>query len=220
MKNSPIPKDTQDREPQDFALTDEDIFEAMAQIPGYLDISAGDFRALYLLSHRHAVQRLTQNICASSMLRRGMAPLTPDLYLDQAARLIVASGYKGLPVVDQDHRVIGILTETDYLQRLNAQTFLEFMLRLLNEPGTFTHRCHEERVAGAMTAPAVVVSEQANFQTITVAFRHQPGRSLPVVDAYGRFQGLLLRKDMVSLLNLAGYAQTTESPDCVLDDSH
>jgi len=39
-------------------LTDEDIFDAMQHIPGYLDISIEDFRVIYHLAWQHAVARL------------------------------------------------------------------------------------------------------------------------------------------------------------------
>ncbi len=39
-------------------LTDEDILDAMAHIPGYLDISTEDFRVIYHLAWRHAMERL------------------------------------------------------------------------------------------------------------------------------------------------------------------
>lgn len=39
-------------------LSDEDILDAMQQIPGYLDISTEDFRVIYHLAWRHAVERL------------------------------------------------------------------------------------------------------------------------------------------------------------------
>jgi hypothetical protein len=39
-------------------LTDEDIFDAMQHVPGYLDISTEDFRVIYHLAWQHAVARL------------------------------------------------------------------------------------------------------------------------------------------------------------------
>lgn len=39
-------------------LSDEDILDAMQHIPGYLDISTEDFRVIYHLAWRHAVERL------------------------------------------------------------------------------------------------------------------------------------------------------------------
>jgi len=35
-------------------LSDEDIYQAMRQVPGYLDITPGGFRLVYGLAFRHA----------------------------------------------------------------------------------------------------------------------------------------------------------------------
>ena len=39
-------------------LTDEDIYEAMKAIPGYIDITPGDFKELYCIAYRRAMKRL------------------------------------------------------------------------------------------------------------------------------------------------------------------
>ena len=43
---------------QEPELTDDDIRDAVAHIPGYLDISFEDFRLIYHLAWRHAIARL------------------------------------------------------------------------------------------------------------------------------------------------------------------
>jgi len=47
-----------DDEPRELELSDEDILDALAHIPGYIDISTEDFRIVYHLAWRHAVERL------------------------------------------------------------------------------------------------------------------------------------------------------------------
>jgi CBS domain-containing membrane protein len=42
----------------EIELSDEDILDAMAHVPGYIDISTEDFRAIYHLAWRHAMARL------------------------------------------------------------------------------------------------------------------------------------------------------------------
>lgn len=42
----------------ELELSDEDILDAMRHVPGYLDISTEDFRTIYHLAWRHAVERL------------------------------------------------------------------------------------------------------------------------------------------------------------------
>lgn len=182
-------------------LSDEDILDAMQHVPGYLDITTGDFREVYELAHRHAADRLLGGLVARRLMRTGIAPLTPGMMLDEAARAIVGSGFKSLPVADDAGRVIGILTETDFLCRLKAATFLELLLRMIENSCEVSHRCHETPVREAMTAPAVTVRPQAGFREIIAAFRSHAGRSMPVVDDGGRLVGMLLRKDFLEALD-------------------
>ena len=47
-------------EPPELELSDEDILDALAHVPGYIDISTEDFRTVYHLAWRHALQRLQE----------------------------------------------------------------------------------------------------------------------------------------------------------------
>lgn len=183
-------------------LADEDILDAMQHIPGYLDISTEDFRTIYHLAHRHALGRLFGNFRAENLMRTGIEPLLPDMYLDEAAKALVRSGLKSLPVVDKDGCVIGMLTETDFLRRLHVDTFLELLLAMLDETFEFKHRCHETHVSEAMTSPPVTVTRDAGFGEVVSAFHQHDGRSTPIVDGDGRLLGMLLRKDFLAAFNL------------------
>jgi CBS-domain-containing membrane protein len=125
-----------------------------------------------------------------------------DTRLDEAAQSLAEQRRKSLPVVDANGGVIGMLTETDFLRRLKAETFLELLLRLIADAGNFTHRCHATPVSEAMTAPVVTVTVDAGFREIVSAFHAHEGRTMPVVDTQGRLQGLLLRKDFVTAYHL------------------
>lgn len=186
----------------EIELTDADILDAMQHIPGYLDISTEDFRTIYHLAHRHAAGRLYADVRVEKLMGLGIPPLLPAMPLDEAARALVRSSYKALPVADADGRVIGMLTENDFLRRLGVDSFLELLLNMLDEGFEFKHRCHETPVSEAMTAPAVTISADAGFAEVIHAFHRHNGRSMPVVDKEGRLLGLLLRKDFFSAHNL------------------
>jgi len=186
----------------ELELSDADILDAMRHIPGYIDITTTDFRAIYHLAHTHALERLIGAVRAGRLMRIGIEPLAPELPLDEAARSIARQGLKGLPVVDPEGAVMGMLTETDFLRRLKADTLLELLLRLIEDPQGFGHRCHETPVRAAMTAPAVSVRETTGFADIIAAFHRHEGRSMPVVDELGRLRGLLLRKDFLAAFHL------------------
>lgn len=195
---SPVVEDLPEME-----LTDEDILDAMRHISGYLDISIGDFRDIYHLAHRHAMGRLFGGISAARLMRSGMPTLQPDMAMDQAAQVIAQSGYKGLPVIDGGGCVIGMLTETDFLRRLNADTFLDLLVRMFEDQFTLVHRCHETPVSAAMTAPAVTVSADAGVLDIMRAFERHAGRSMPVVGGNSQLQGMLFKKDFIAAYSLA-----------------
>jgi CBS-domain-containing membrane protein len=186
----------------EIELTDDDILDAMQLIPGYLDITTEDFRSIYHLAHRHALGRMFVGVTAGRLMRSAIVALQPDTTLDKAARTLADSGYKGLPVADADGCVIGMLTETDFLKRLKAGSFLELLLRMLENSFEFTHRCHETTVSAAMTQPAVTVNRNAGFVEIMEAFYRHGGRSMPVVDDDGRLLGLLLKKDFFAAYKL------------------
>ena len=186
------------RRPPELELSDEDILDAMAHIQGYLDISTEDFRAIYHLAHKHAVERLFARLRAQGLMRRNVPTLAVDLTLDVAARIIAASGLKGLPVTDAEGHVLGMLTETDYLRQLKADSFLGLLLSVIEGSGEISHRCHETPVGDAMTAPAVTIGLDDDFAQVMAAFRRHPGRATPVVGADSRLCGLLLRKDFLA----------------------
>ena len=183
-------------------LNDEDILDAMRHIPGYLDISTEDFRVIYHLAHTHALDRLFHQVRATHLMHPDILPLRPNMCLDAAAHQLVSQGRKSLPVVDANNHVVGILTETDFLRRLQVNSFLELLLKLVKDQSLFTHRCHETLVSEAMTAPAITIGEQAGFRDIVNAFHRHEGRSMPVVDAKDHFKGLLVRKDFIEAHHL------------------
>ncbi|MFA6312181.1 MAG: CBS domain-containing protein [Sterolibacterium sp.] len=195
---SPVVEDLPEME-----LTDEDILDAMRHIPGYLDISIGDFRDIYHLAHRHAMGRLFGGINAARLMRSGMPTLHPDMAMDQAAQVIARSGYKGLPVVDGGGCVLGMLTETDFLRRVNADTFLGLLVRMFDDRFILVHRYHETPVSAAMTVPAVTVSADAGVLDIMRAFERHAGRGMPVVGGDSQLQGMLFKKDFIAACSLA-----------------
>jgi CBS-domain-containing membrane protein len=178
-------------------LTDEDCYEAMRRIPGYLDISLEDFREVYRLALDHAAERLTGGLRARDLMAQQTLALSPDLPLDQAVWDLAAHRLKGAPVVDGAGRVSGVLSETDLLRHLGAHTWLELLVRHRAGDAALDRCCHDSRVSDAMSAPAVCIGPEAGIQDILGAFRAHRGRRMPVVDAEGRLLGMLARKEVL-----------------------
>jgi CBS-domain-containing membrane protein len=194
--------DRTEQERTELELTDADVLDAMQHIPGYLDISADDFRTLYHLAHAHASERLFSQLKAGRLMRSAIEPLRPTLLAGEAARALVTQNLKSLPVVDASDRVVGILTETDLLRCLGATSYLDLLFDAVAQQPLPDANCGERSVAELMTVSAVTVHEHAGFNEIMRAFRRHPGRGMPVVDGAGRLRGLLLRKDFLHASHL------------------
>lgn len=180
-------------------LNDDDILDAMQHIPGYLDITTDDFRSIYQLAYRHAMNRFFKDATSDRLMRQAIPSLRTDETMEAAAKRIANSGYKGLPVVNAAGYVIGMLTETDFLKRLNAAKFLDLITMMKDESCKFTHDFAETLVGTAMTQPVVTVIVGTSFQKTIDAFSRHGGHSMPVVGPDGKLLGLLLRKDVLSV---------------------
>ena len=51
-------------------ISDDDIYEAMKDVPGYLDITPGDFKEVYLQAYRHAISRVMKSVKAADVMTR------------------------------------------------------------------------------------------------------------------------------------------------------
>jgi len=185
-------------------LSDEDIYEAMSHLSGYVDITTGDFRQIYRLAFQHALGRIVSMVTAGEVMSRDVLSVRPEMLLDAAALAMAERGAKAAPVVDGQSRVVGMLSETDFLRHLGAGTFSQFLVRFLTDAGSVRHTLHETTVATFMVAPAVTVREDAPFSALVQTFKQHPVSRLPVVDEAGVLVGMLTRKDFMGACGLEG----------------
>ena len=59
------------------------------------------------------LNHLLAELQTKQIMTREVIATTPDTFVEDAARLIVENRVGGLPVVDEDGRVVGVITETD-----------------------------------------------------------------------------------------------------------
>ncbi|MDH6514819.1 CBS domain-containing protein [Streptomyces sp. SAI-208] len=103
-----------------------------------------------------------------------------------------------LPVVDGDHRVLGVVSEADLLPK---EEFREgdpdryARLRRLSDLSKAGARTAED----LMTAPAVTVRADATLAQAARAMARGKVKRLPVVDADGVLEGIVSRSDLLKV---------------------
>jgi CBS domain-containing protein len=122
----------------------------------------------------------------------------------KAARLMLQNRISGLPVIDKDGELIGIVTEGDFLRRSELGTqrqrpkWLEFVVgpgRLAQE---YTHSAGR-KVEEIMTADPCTISEDATLEAVVQAMERHHVKRLPVTRA-GRVVGIISRANLMHAL--------------------
>lgn len=131
----------------------------------------------------------------------------PDGPVREAARLMLEHKISGLPVVDADDRVVGIVTEHDLLRsRTNGPgTTRAHWLQLMIERTRFAHqsdRFREAKVEEAMTRDPLTVTEDTPLAEACRLIEERGIKRLPVVRD-GRLVGVVARADLVRALGIA-----------------
>jgi CBS domain-containing membrane protein len=195
-------KETRDESisPGDLELTDDDIYEAMKSISGYLDITPGDFKELYRCAYQHAMHRLAGNVTAKDMMVKDVISVTPETPLAEIAEIMGGRGISGVPVVDADNNVVGVISEKDFLSRMGAESpanFMSVVAGCLKAKGCIVLPIRAQKAKDIMTSPAIAVGERATHAEVAQLFHEQGINRVPVVDQEGRLVGIVSRADIV-----------------------
>ena len=198
MSTDDIPKEP--GAPAGIDLKEEDIYEAMKKIPGYLDITPGDFKEVYLLAYQHAWERLRRRVTAGEIMTREPVAVQPDTPLAAVAEAMGQRGISGVPVVDEAGRVVGVISEKDFLTHMGVtepQNFMTLVASCLKSKGCVALPIKKQKAAGLMSAPAVTVTEDTPVEEIAGIFTARKINRVPVTDPAGRLRGIVSRGDLV-----------------------
>ncbi|SDL74489.1 BON domain-containing protein [Streptomyces wuyuanensis] len=126
----------------------------------------------------------------------------PDTSLKELARLLTSHHISGLPVVDDDDKVMGVVSQTDLTRRQAAHgrtgsgrdRVLGALRRIAHAHPTATAAL---TARGLMSSPAVTVHpEQRVVDAARIMERRRIDR-LPVVDEEDRLIGITTRRDLL-----------------------
>ena len=157
-------------------------------------------------------------LTAGAIMTRGVARIDVRSSIADAISLMLENQISGLPVVDENATLVGILTEGDFLRRAEAgtQRHRPRWLQFLMGPRTLADEyvaANARRIAEVMTRKVVTVTEGTPLgEIVHLMERHQIKR-LPVVDTDRRLVGIVSRANLMRAV-LATY----RPPDVVATD--
>jgi CBS domain-containing protein len=136
----------------------------------------------------------------------------PDMTVEQAIHLMLQRHISGLPVIEEDGRLVGMVTEGDFLRRgeTGTQRHRPRWLELLTGPGRLAEeytRAHGRRVRDVMTATPLTVTEETSLEQVVGLMEKHRVKRLPVMRGE-RVIGIISRANLLHAL--AGVAREIE----------
>jgi CBS domain-containing protein len=140
---------------------------------------------------------------ASEVMRRSFATVRPDTPLIDAARLLLETNQRGLPVLDNEGHLLGIVTESDLLHRdeLGVSPPCNWLEALLGieEGGRVRERMRALRVSKIMTPGPLCVDEDATINEVVAQMDMREISQVPVICA-DQVIGMISRFELVAAL--------------------
>ena len=141
------------------------------------------------------------------IMTKEVISVNPETPLFEAAKVIAGHGFDGVPVVDEDDLLVGILTEYDLISRGSAVHLPTFQIILQNLPvfrkdrSSFAKEIQEIaslKVRDVMNSDPLTLPEDATYEDAVRAFRdHHRVNPIPVIDAERRVVGVVSRYDVL-----------------------
>jgi CBS domain-containing protein len=151
---------------------------------------------------------------AEDVMTTRVISVSPDDSILHAARLMLQQRISGLPVVDADRGIVGIVSEGDFLRRVELGTqrrrprWIEYLLTAGKRADEYVH-AHGRKVGEVMTHDPKTIEESTPLDEVVEIMERCRVKRLPVV-RNGKLVGIITRANL--LRALASLAQEVEPP--------
>lgn len=154
---------------------------------------------------------------ASEVMTRRVISIEPDASIVQAVRLMLKNHFSGLPVVDRGGKLIGIITEGDFLHRreigteLRRNAWLVAMFGPEESARDYVH-AHGVSVHELMTPEVITVDEDAPLDKVVHLMERHHIKRVPVLRK-GKMVGIISRANLLRALASIHRSSSKTSPN-------
>jgi CBS domain-containing membrane protein len=179
-------------------ISTEDLQAALKEMKAYIDITEDDLKRIYTIALRHAEQRVSKKVLVREVMTKNVIKIRENAEINEVTTLLSEHRISGLPVVDGQDHVIGMITEADVLAMAGMNkrhAFKDVIRHLLGEPlpGPKQSKC----IRDVMTSPATTTGPEVDIREVASTLDEKRIKRLPVVDERGRLIGVISRADIV-----------------------
>jgi len=143
----------------------------------------------------------------SDIMTKEVITVKKDTSLKEAAGLLAKFRIHGLPVVDDEKKVLGIITESDFFTKDSSNIYLPTFLDFIrggqaDVPAGMNSEEAEQKtkVEDIMSTDCYSAQPDLTVEELIQSFKDKSYNSLPVVDYQGKLVGIVTIMDVIKLL--------------------
>jgi CBS domain-containing protein len=176
-------------------ITEKDLRDAIKDLKGYVDVTEEDLKTILFLALDYAKKRLERAVPVSQAMTRQAIAVHEDMDIAEALRILVRNCISGLPVINDEGRVVGLITELDII----TSEFTKDRGLFEDLERSFLKRQAKKKVKvkEVMTSPPVTITPEEDIRVAARLLSEKGIKRLPVVDEKGRLVGIISRADIV-----------------------
>lgn len=129
-----------------------------------------------------------------------------DDKVEDVTRLLITNKISGVPVVNDENEVVGIVTETDLIFRdkdVNMPSYVPLLggFILLDSVKKFEKELRKAaayKVEDLMSTPVIKVYEDDDLRQVVNIMLEKRINRVPVIDKEGKLKGIIARSDILA----------------------
>ncbi len=145
----------------------------------------------------------------ADVMNRDIVTVKPETPINDAIHLLAERKISGLPVVNDEGKLVGVLSESDLMWRESGVTPPAYIMVLdsviyLENPARYERELHKalgQTVKEVMTEKSITtIRPDQPLAKAAQLLLHRDIRRLPVVDEQNRLVGILTRGDVMRVI--------------------
>ncbi|SMP72882.1 CBS domain-containing protein [Desulfonatronum zhilinae] len=144
---------------------------------------------------------------AKDIMTRDVVTVTPDTDVNAAAKILLEKDFNGLPVLDEDGKLVGVLCQSDLVVQQREFPLPSFFTLLggfvaltsLSQLQRAVDKMAATKVSQAMTPDPVSVSPDTPVNKLADLMAEKKYHTIPVLED-GKLVGVVGKKDILRLL--------------------
>lgn len=143
----------------------------------------------------------------TDIMTKEVVSVDSEMPLFEAAKILSEHNFDGVPVVDKENKLVGILTEYNLISH-SSSIHLPTLQKILKDINVFgKDKSHFKKefqdiitlkVKDAMNREPSILRDDANYEQVIAVFRaHHNVNPIPVIDGTGKVVGVVSRYDVL-----------------------